>query len=119
MNIKEAAEIAAKHKPVSHYMRIELGYDKKLVLPYKDGLTLLGALQNAQLIEYGWSNKPDRITQIEAKAITGSPMSVQEYQDLVMANLLGVTADEVKKLREEAIQKEWEEARKETSEPTA
>jgi hypothetical protein len=108
MNLQEATKEAAKHKPSGHFMMVEISYDKKLVLPYKAGLALMESLQEAQIIQYGYGTKPDRISQIDSKTILASPMSIQEYQDLVIATLMMVTADEVKKQREEGIKKEME-----------
>jgi hypothetical protein len=107
MNFKEAVKEAQKHKPAEHMMLINISYDKKLVLPFKDGLAFMATLQNAQIIEYNYS-KPDRISQLDKDTIAISPMSQQDYQDLVIASLLNTRAAEVKKAREEALQQEYE-----------
>jgi hypothetical protein len=77
-------------------MLIEVAYDKKLLLPYKDGVAFMAAFSNAELLieEYGTNA---RMGEIDKHSVRCAVFSSKEYQRIKIAALLGVSPDEVKK----------------------
>ena len=86
-------------KPKENLMLVTLSYDKKLVLPHKDGLALMASLANAESLVSEWGKKP-RIEPLEKDSITATLLSREGYQDIQMAHLLGITLDELKAVAE-------------------
>ena len=95
MDYKEALKAVTTKKPKDNYMVVELDYSLKLLLPFKDGLTFMTALNNAELLETSYS-KPTMITPIERDKIKSTVMSCDEYERIKIAALLQITPDEVK-----------------------
>lgn len=85
-----------KVKP--NFMMIELAYNMKVVLPYKDALSFLAALENAEefLDPY---NDIHRIEGLDRTKLNVKIMPHSEYQDIKMAALLGLTMKEFKESR--------------------
>jgi len=88
-----AKEIKAK-KPAENFMVISMGYDSKLILPHKAGVALMAALENAELFKDSWSDKC-RIIPLERDSISTGFLSTQEYHQIKIANLLGVSLTEI------------------------
>lgn len=106
--IREANKAVKSLKPGEQMIYVEIGYSIKLILPYKDGINLASCFENAQILEQNY-NKPERVRQFDSDEIRVSPMSAQQYQDYLMAGLLGVPAAEIKAAR---INGETQEAQK-------
>lgn len=88
-----AKEIKAK-KPPENYMMVHMSYDTQLVLPHKAGLALLAALENAELFKDSWSGTC-RIIPLERNSISIEFLSTQEYHQIKIANLLGVSLTDI------------------------
>ena len=82
-------------KPKDNFMLIEMYYDNKIILPYKDGLAFLAALNNAEKLTEEY-NKPHRIIPINREAVRTSILSNEEYENYKIAALLNISLDEVK-----------------------
>ena len=90
-----AAEKEVKaRKPAENFMVISMGYDSKLILPHKAGVALMAALKNAELFKDSWSDKC-RIIPLERDSISTGFLSIQEYHQIKIANLLGVSLTEI------------------------
>lgn len=77
-----------------NFMLIEFYYNKKVILPYKDGVTVMAALANAEWLHDGYGEK-HRIAPIEKEAVKASIFSRQLYEEHKVATLLGVNLDEL------------------------
>lgn len=96
MNFEEAKKLVLAEKPKENYMIIPFGYGNQLIVPYKDGVAIIGALANAEQYEKAYS-KPTTIVPMEASSFTPSILSKDEYQRIKLAMLLQVDPEELKK----------------------
>ncbi len=74
---------------------IVLDYSTMLVLSYEDGLAYLKALKNAEVIEYFYDNSKCMVMPITDEKFRVSPFSAQKYQDIKVAQLMGITYKEL------------------------
>ena len=95
MEYLEALKKVQAKKPKENYLVVVLGYDNKLVFPYKDGMAFMSSLTNVEKLSESYSD-PHRITEFDRGAITTHLMSADEYERFKIAALLNVTPDEVK-----------------------
>ena len=95
MEYAEALKEVQAKKPKENFMVITLGYDNKLVFPYKDGLAFMASLASVEKLSEPYS-APHRITEFDRGAVTAHLMSAEEYERFKIAALLNVTPDEVK-----------------------
>ncbi len=82
-------------KPRDNYLVIEMSYDKKIVLPYKDGLAFMAALSYAEQLNTPY-NERHSIKSLETDGIQSRIMSYQEYQRYKIAALLNIEINDVK-----------------------
>ncbi len=95
MDYKEAKKTVQATKSKDNYLVFTLSYDNKIVLPYKDGIAFLNAMNSAeQLIEP--YNEKHRITSVSREQVRVTPMSSEEYEQFKIATLLDITIAEVK-----------------------
>jgi len=94
MDYREALKKLQTAKPRDNYMLIKLSYETSLVLPHKDGLAFLGALNAAEQFNDPY-NKPHTISELERSKIVVSPMSYIEYERYKIAAILNISVDEV------------------------
>jgi hypothetical protein len=73
----------------SDYMIIsaDISYSKKLILPYKDGLSFLAALDKAELYRESYG-KETTITDVERKDIEITTIGFQEYAETKLKSIL-------------------------------
>lgn len=95
---KAAAKKVSAAKPPENFMVVQLSYDTRLVLSHKAGLALITALENAELFKESYSEKC-KIIPIERDAISTRFMSLQEYQQIKIANILNVSLEDVKNIQ--------------------
>ncbi len=88
-------------KPKENYMVIDIYYNHKIILPYKDGLALLASLVNAEAVNEEYS-KPFIISGFNREHLKTSIMSGEDYGRNKMAALLNVTLDEIKEYEKQA-----------------
>lgn len=96
MEQKEAIKKAQSHKPKENLLTFQFTYGEKFVLPYKDGLTLMTALQNAEIIKEDYSAKRTRIQSVPENHIRCVVLSRTEYEQIKISQLLDVPLDDVK-----------------------
>ena len=97
----EAAKKVVSIKPKENYMVIDIYYNHKIILPYKDGLAMLAALANAEAVNEEYS-KPMVISGFNRDHLKTSIMSGEDYGRHKMAVLLNVTIDELKEYEKQA-----------------
>ena len=98
-DLNKAIKAVRAEKKAESYVRIDRDYNTFLVLPYKQGIAFMQALEGAEIFE-GYYNDPPLIRPISGM-FTMRPMSRQEYEDYKVAQLLGISYNEVKQLREQ------------------
>ena len=101
MEFKEALRLVQSKKQKDNYLLVEITYDKKIILPYKDGIALLGALANAEQLNDPYS-KPKTISHLERDVFKTTILSAVEYEQLRVAALLNVSLEEVQEHYKEA-----------------
>jgi hypothetical protein len=72
-----------------NYLVLEFGirYDDNLVLPYKDGIAVMSALENARVYKKGYS-EPSLIRDITSGDIKTTSIGAQEYGEAILRNAL-------------------------------
>lgn len=94
----EALKQIQSKKPKENFLVIEIGYDNKIILPFKDGVALMAVFGNAEKLSEPY-NKPKRILPFERETIKTHVMSHSEYEDIKVANLLNITVEELYETR--------------------
>ena len=90
MTYQEALkQITAKKGARDNYMIVKFHYHIALLLPYKDAIGMLMALQAAEKIKNGYSD-PTRILPLEPSDIEVQFLSYQEYDRIRIASLLNI-----------------------------
>lgn len=77
---------------VVSYMTDSLGYDFNVILPYKDGVAMLAALEKAEPIQQYYHGK--LVFNDGRRDITTNIVHQKEYREAKMIKLLGVQDDE-------------------------
>ena len=95
---EDAAKQVKAEKPKENLMVIPFGYDYKIVLPYKDGVKVIEALANAEVLKEEYSELP-HFTGIERHHLNPTLMSRDEYELIKIASVLKVDYKELKKQR--------------------
>lgn len=98
-DLNKAIKAVRAEKKAESYVRIDKEYNTFLVLPYKQGIAFMQALEGAEIFEEYYGNSPR--TRPISDMFTMRPMSRQEYEDYKVAELLGISYNEVKQLREQ------------------
>lgn len=100
MEIVEAIKkVRATTKVKENYMVISMAYDMKVVLPHKDGVTLMASLASMERLDVGYERKGKHcISPLDQGSITMTPMSHEEYEQYKIAALLDLTISEVKEM---------------------
>jgi hypothetical protein len=94
MDYKEALkEVQGTLK--SGYISIRISYDKDIVLPHKEGIMLLQALEKAEEFNRPYGSSYPEAKQISSDSFTILPVSRKEYERFKIASLLKVQLSEV------------------------
>lgn len=94
-NFAEAEKQVKAEKQKENMMVIPFDYGHKLVVPYKDGVKIIEALANAEVLkeEYG---QPTYLTGVERHHFNPTIMSREEYELIKIGALLKVDYKELK-----------------------
>lgn len=95
MLYKEAIKKVQATKTGENFIVVQFNYDKKLILPYSDGLVFMQSLQKGELLN---SNYPRETTiePFDLNTYTVNPLSRTDYEMYKVAQLLNMTLTEVK-----------------------
>ena len=95
MKYEDAVKKIQTKKPTDNYMIIETSYNSKLLLPYKDGMSFMAALVNAEEYKesYGENTK---ILPMNKGVLTTSLLSREDYELIKVAALLNMSVDQLK-----------------------
>lgn len=80
-------------KPQDNYLKITLGFDNTVILPYDAGMLLISALKQAEGFDGEWGK--EHIVPIKTDKIATHIMSHKEYVERKTAQLLGVPYSEI------------------------
>ena len=90
------AKVNAKKEP-NHFL-IELSYNKKLVLPHDAGVAFINALKDAELMTDDYGKDP-WIGPLDKDSIRVSSLAHAHYEDIKVANLMGITLQDLHEAR--------------------
>ena len=99
MEYAEAVKKIQTKKPTDNYMIIETSYNTKILLPYKDGITFMSALVNAEEYKESYGENP-RILPVNKSIVSSTLLSREDYELIKIANLLNMSVDQ---LREQTV----------------
>lgn len=99
MTFEEAQKKVQTLKRQPTWLKITFAY-RTLVLPYKDGMALISALEQAEELENEWS-KP-AMQSMSSSSVTINPLSHEDYCNYKMAALMNLTFEEMKKMSDAA-----------------
>lgn len=103
MTLDEARKtILQEAKKKENFMLINIGYDNNIVLPYQDGVALMSSLAAGEFLEGRHSGTKKCIVPIPEGRITVSYLSRHEYQQIKIANLLGISVSDLELQEEQA-----------------
>lgn len=101
MTYEEALKKLNAKKPKDNFLIVEMEYGKRLVLPYKDGLEFLSAIARAEHMSRSYE-KPVVIQPIEQSTIRVEVLSATDYERYKIAQLLGISLEELQTQAETA-----------------
>ena len=94
MDYMEALKKIQVKKEKEPFMVFKMAYDLNLLLPHKDGVTLLSSLISAEQLHIPYGGQ-HYIGEIKRDQINFSTLSREEYERFKIAGLLSITPDEV------------------------
>lgn len=94
MDYAAALKQVKTNKPEEPFLLIKLAYDRKLMLPYKQGLEFMSSLNSAEILLDEWGKKI-AIIPLKKEEITCTIFSREEYLQIKVANLLGVSVEDL------------------------
>lgn len=97
MTYEEAKKAFTAIKPKDNYMLVRIGYDKEVVLPYKDGVNLLNCFASAEQLVDRWGDKC-RIIGFDAEYLRFEVLSSNQYRQIKMAQLLGISLNSIQEM---------------------
>lgn len=93
--LAEAIKKLRAEKPQENFMVVSFdGGDVRLILPHKDGVALMNSLANAEMFIDNYRSDKG-IHPFKRDSVEATLMSVNEYQTRKIAQLLGVSYDDV------------------------
>lgn len=89
-------------KPKENFILVEFDYQTSLLLPYDEGLKFLSCLKHAELYQEKYS-QPKVILPFSADNFKTKILSRQDYENIKIAALLGVTVQELLERNEQPM----------------
>lgn len=99
MTFDEAKKLVQGKSIKSNWMVIKQSYDTKIVVPYKDGMAILNALENAELLTEPYIGQ-EGIFPFDRGSIDIEILAHSDYEEFKIAMLLGVKRSELHKYKE-------------------
>lgn len=99
MRYRRASQHVKNQASKENYLLFEISYDKKLILPFSDGMAFINSLQTAEEL-YDEYSKPPRIQPLEKGKIRISTLSRTDYENIKISALLNISLDEVVRLEQ-------------------
>ena len=101
MEYVDAAKKVKAMKPRENFLVVQINYDKKVVLPYKEGIAFMSALANAEQLKEPYKEPPS-ITGVDPECFRSWVLSGSDYEDYKIAALLQVPLETVKEYAKQA-----------------
>jgi hypothetical protein len=98
MEYKEALKTVQAKKPKENFLVFQFAYDKKFVLPHKDGVALVLAMAQAEQLKDPYQEQHS-IGGLDRDAFTTTSMSYEEYEQYKIAALLRIPLKEVRDMQ--------------------
>lgn len=98
MEYKDALKTVQAKKPKDNFLVFQFAYDKKFVLPHKDGVALVQAMSQAEQLKDPYREQHS-IGGLDRDAFTTTSMSYEEYEQYKIAALLRIPLEEVRQLQ--------------------
>jgi len=95
---KALKAVRSSKKPES-YVRIQMDYGNYLVLPYKQGIAFLQAVEGAVVVKNRYGEAPS-CRALDADTFQMAHLSQEDYETIRMAELLNVSLNDMKDLRQ-------------------
>lgn len=105
MDYTEARKLAQADKPKENFLKVQVDYNRWVVLPYKAGLQFLDALSHAQEFKAPY-NAPPYIGPLQGDLFIAAPISASEFERYRIAMLLQVSMDDLAKAEQLASQRD-------------
>lgn len=99
MTYEEAVKKVKASKISQPYLLIKLDYNRKLILPYKEGITFIGTLEKAEQLVEEYS-KPSRIIPLDSNALEVTILSQEMYERIKIAALLNIRVEDLAQYEE-------------------
>jgi len=100
MNFEEAHKKVTAAKIKENYMVIKMSWGHKIVLPYKDGVTFINSLSNAEALNEPYDGQ-HTISEIDRNVLETHLLSHAEYVRIKVAALLGIKPADLIKIEPE------------------
>lgn len=94
----KARQAVSANECKDNYMVITFGYSDEIILPYKDGVSLMSTLNKAEQLSGSYDDK--RISPIDKSIVEARIMSRANYELHKMAVILNVSVKDMKKFSE-------------------
>lgn len=92
MNTADALKsLQAKQKALKSkgYIKVSMDY-KEYILPYDDGITLLKALEHAEVFDSGYSDTHATLNQMDASLFKFAPMGENAYLAIKLSHMMQI-----------------------------
>lgn len=89
---------AAQKKKDPGYLLVSFDY-KELILPFEAGQQLLAALQQAELLDRGYTHNPPKLNRLREGDFVFRFLSQEQYEDLHMAELMQLPLSDIQEMR--------------------
>lgn len=102
MTYEEALKSVTKKTSESGYLSFRFEYSKTLILPYKEGIAFLSALEKAEQLEDKYNTQPG-VRCLDKDFVVVTLVSSQQYHNVKIAMLLGVSLETVEDMQRNPI----------------
>lgn len=83
--------VKERDKPEDNYLLIKFGYSRAYLFPHKQGMEVIEALNKGKVFQVcNYSDSPPEIRDITQDDVTIMPVTSQQRQDALVAQLLNI-----------------------------
>lgn len=98
MDYKEAVKSIQAKKQKDNFLVFHFGYDKKFILPHKDGIALIAALAQAEQLKEPYQQQHS-IGGLDRDAIITTALSHEEYEMYKISALMRISIGELRDMQ--------------------
>lgn len=100
MTYKEALKQTSAKSQGGNFLVFSFGWHSTFVLPYKEGMAFLAAMDLAEVYEDQHSGRP-KIQPLSGNELRVEYLSQEQYRQIKMAQLMNVELDQLKGIQKE------------------